>query len=147
MLFPAGAGTIWTRRTWQRRRNPQVPPRPSSDSFRRSEEVIFDIFRRWGYLQSTLDPLGQFLPGEPFPTPAPDGELSTEARGFYCGTMARSSCTSPDPERRQWIQERMEAGPAKLDQAQVLTQLIRADLFEQVIQSRYLGRSGFRWKG
>jgi len=36
-------------------------------------ESIFDIFRRWGYLQATLDPLGQFLPPEPFPiTSVPD---------------------------------------------------------------------------
>jgi 2-oxoglutarate dehydrogenase E1 component len=25
-------------------------------------ETIFDIFRRWGYLQASLDPLGQYLP-------------------------------------------------------------------------------------
>ena len=39
-------------------------------------EQIFDIFRRWGYLQASLDPLGQFLPPEPFPTPAPEGEAA-----------------------------------------------------------------------
>ena len=44
-------------------------------------EAIFDIFRRWGYLQASLDPLGQYLPPEPFPTPAPEGDIAKEARG------------------------------------------------------------------
>ena len=110
-------------------------------------QVVFDIFRRWGYLQTSLDPLGQFLPGEPFPTPAPDGEFSSEARGFYCGTIAAEFMHIASPERRQWIQERMEQTPAKPDQAHVLTQLIRADVFEQVIQSRYLGTKRFSLEG
>ena len=51
-------------------------------------EATFDVFRRWGYLQTTLDPLGQYLPAEPFPNALPEGEedAATEARGFYCGT-------------------------------------------------------------
>ena len=110
-------------------------------------EVIFDIFRRWGYLQTNLDPLGQFLPGEPFPTPAPDGEISTEARGFYCGTIAAEYMHLANAERRQWIEERMEQVPVRSGQAHILTQLIRADLFEQVIQSRYLGTKRFSLEG
>ena len=42
-------------------------------------EAIFDIFRRWGYLQASLDPLGQFLPPEPFPiTSTPEGDVAAE---------------------------------------------------------------------
>jgi 2-oxoglutarate dehydrogenase E1 component len=122
---------------------PEPAPAPSLNQ----REVVFDIFRRWGYLQTTLDPLGQFLPGEPFPTPAPDGDSSTEARGFYCGTIAAEFMHIASPERRQWIQERMEQSPAKPDQEHVLDQLIRADVFEQVIQSRYLGTKRFSLEG
>jgi 2-oxoglutarate dehydrogenase E1 component len=122
---------------------PEPAPVPSLNQ----REVVFDIFRRWGYLQTTLDPLGQFLPGEPFPTPAPDGEYSTEARGYYCGTIAAEFMHIASPERRQWIQERMEQAPTKPDQAHVLDQLIRADVFEQVIQSRYLGTKRFSLEG
>src|SRR5271167_678941 len=106
-------------------------------------ETIFDIFRRWGYLQASLDPLGQYLPPEPFPTPAPEGESVAEARSYYCGTIAAEFMHIADPERRQWLQEQMEQIPAKPDQKHILTQLIRADLFEQVIQSRYLGTKRF----
>ena len=110
-------------------------------------EVVFDIFRRWGYLQASLDPLGQYLPPEPFPTPAPEGEFVAEARSYYCGTIAVEFTHILNPEQRQWIEEKMEQKPAKQDQAHILTQLIRADLFEQVIQSRYLGTKRFSLEG
>ena len=40
---------------------------PTPAGVQQEREQIFDIFRRWGYLQASLDPLGQFLPPEPFP--------------------------------------------------------------------------------
>ena len=122
-----------------------IPTASATDSSER--ENTFEIFRRWGYLQASLDPLGQFLPPEAFPTPAPEGEYAAQARRFYCGTIAAEFMHIADPERRQWIQERMEQVPATPDQKHILTQLIRADLFEQVIQSRYLGTKRFSLEG
>jgi 2-oxoglutarate dehydrogenase E1 component len=110
-------------------------------------ETVFDIFRRWGYLQSSLDPLGQYLPPEPFPTAVPEGELAAEARSYYCGTIAVEFMHIPSPEQRQWLQQKMEQKAPKPNQAQILTQLIHADLFEQVIQSRYLGTKRFSLEG
>jgi len=110
-------------------------------------EAIFDIFRRWGYLQTSLDPLGQFLPPEPFPTPAPEGEAAEEARSYYCGTIAAEFMHIANVEQRQWLQERIEQTPPAPDQALILTQLIHADIFEQVIQSRYLGTKRFSLEG
>jgi 2-oxoglutarate dehydrogenase, E1 component len=110
-------------------------------------EAVFDIFRRWGYLQTSLDPLGQYLPPEPFPTPTPEGEFAAEARSYYCGTIAAEFMHIPSPEQRQWLQEKMEQKAPKANQAHILTQLIHADLFEQVIQSRYLGTKRFSLEG
>jgi 2-oxoglutarate dehydrogenase E1 component len=111
-------------------------------------EAIFDIFRRWGYLQATLDSLGQYLPPEPFPvTSDPEGDVAAEARGYYCGNFAVEFMHIPSLEQRQWLQERLEQPTAKPNQAHVLTQLIRADLFEQVIQQRYLGTKRFSLEG
>ena len=116
-------------------------------------EAIFEIYRRWGYLQATLDPLGQYLPGEPFPVAIPDGpeshEAAVEARGYYCSTIAAEFMHIPNPEKRQWIQDQMER-PATVtanEQKKILTHLIKADLFEQVIQSRYLGTKRFSLEG
>ncbi len=119
----------------------------ASAAEQQEREVVFDIFRRWGFLQASLDPLGQYLPPEPFPTPAPEGEFAAEARGYYCSTIAVEFMHIPSPEHRQWIQEKMERKALKADQAHVLTQLIRADVFEQVIQSRYLGTKRFSLEG
>ncbi len=56
----------------------------------------------------------------------------------------------PDAARREWIQDRLEGrteiGPAP-DPQRTLDLLLRADLFEQVIQSRYLGTKRFSLEG
>jgi 2-oxoglutarate dehydrogenase E1 component len=125
-----------------------TPTTAATDSDQR--EAVYDVFRRWGYLQATLDPLGQYLPPEPFPSAVPEGELADEARRFYCGTIALEFMHIASSEQRQWLQEKMEqiqpvAGSET--QAKILTGLIRADLFEQVIQSRYLGSKRFSLEG
>ena len=126
----------------------QKSPAPSASSSP-SREATFDIFRRWGYLQATLDPLGQFLPPEPFPTPAPDGPDSEAARAIYCSTIGAEFMHIPSPEKRAWIQARLEGstGQATIAPARILTGLIRADIFEQVIQQRYLGTKRFSLEG
>ena len=112
-------------------------------------EQVFEVFRRWGYLQTTLDPLGQYLPPEPFPVAVPEGEedAAAEARGYYCGTIGLEFMHIPNAEKREWLQEQMEREAPKVEQARVLTQLIKAELFEQVIQSRYLGTKRFSLEG
>jgi 2-oxoglutarate dehydrogenase E1 component len=98
-------------------------------------------------LQATLDPLGQYLPPEPFPVGVPEGETAAEARRFYSGTFGVEFMHIPSAEQRQWLQERIEQPLVKPDQKHVLSQLIRADVFEQVIQSRYLGTKRFSLEG
>lgn len=110
-------------------------------------EAVFDTFRRWGYLQAQLDPLGQYLAPEPFPTPAPDGADSGEARGFYCGSIGVEFMHIASPEKRSWIQQQMERGYEPADRKRLLSGLIRADVFEQVIQQRYLGTKRFSLEG
>ena len=90
-------------------------------------ERIFDAFRHWGYLEADLDPLG-FLPPQPHPDLLIDGEFAEEARRVYCGTVGAEFMHITDPERRRWIQERLEGPPAAVDQDRALDLLIRADL-------------------
>jgi 2-oxoglutarate dehydrogenase E1 component len=126
-----------------------LPP-PATEvnkAYNQERETTFDIFRRWGFLQSSLDPLGQYLPPEPFPIPAPEGEIAAEARGYYCGTIGAEFMHIANVEQRRWLQQRMEQTPPPPDQALILTQLINADIFEQVIQSRYLGTKRFSLEG
>ena len=127
-----------------------TPPAPAvmqQAVTQQDRETVFDIFRRWGYLQASLDPLQQYLPPEPFPTPVPEGDAAAEARSYYCGTIAAEFMHIANPEQRQWLQEQMEKAPTTPDQKLILSQLIRADIFEQVIQSRYLGTKRFSLEG
>jgi len=109
-------------------------------------ERVFDAFRQWGYLEADLDPLG-FLPKSPLPELQIAGELARDARRVYCGTAGVEFMHIAEPERRQWIQERMEGAQPAVDQERILDQLIRADLFEQVLQQRYLGTKRFSLEG
>jgi 2-oxoglutarate dehydrogenase E1 component len=109
-------------------------------------ERIFNIFRQWGYLEADLDPLG-FLPVVPHPDLRLEGEIAEEARRVYSGTVGAEFMHITDPERRSWIQERMEGPQPAVDQQHILDQLIRADLFEQVLQQRYLGNKRFSLEG
>jgi 2-oxoglutarate dehydrogenase E1 component len=132
----------------------KTPPLPQTiePAIDASREATFDIFRRWGYLQATLDPLGQYLAPEPFPTPAPDGPAAEEGRRFYCGSIGAEFMHIASNEKRHWIQERLERDYTTTpftDDARkaILTSLIRADIFEQVIQQRYLGTKRFSLEG
>jgi 2-oxoglutarate dehydrogenase E1 component len=109
-------------------------------------ERVLDLFRRWGYLEARLDPLG-FLRSETHQELQIDGEFVPEARRMYCGSVGAEFVHIPDPARRHWIQERMEGTQPAVDPRYVLDQLIRADLFEQVLQQRYLGSKRFSLEG
>src|ERR1700761_4169197 len=110
-------------------------------------DQVFENFRRWGYLQAKLDPLGQYLQPEPLPELHFEGEEAEEAAGYYCGSVGVEFMHLPDSAKREWIQERMEQPAPKFDQQQILERLTQADLFEQVIQSRYLGTKRFSLEG
>ena len=110
------------------------------------DEAVFDEFRRWGYLAADLDPLGYIQPLAP-PELALEGEAAAQARQCYCGTIGAEFMHIPDGERRRWMAERVEADPSPVDSARVLELLIRAGLFEQVLQSRYIGTKRFSLEG
>jgi len=114
---------------------------PQSD-----RERVFDAFRHWGYLEADLDPLG-FLAPIPHPELQIDSEFAQEARNAYCGTIGAEFMHIADPERRRCIQERLETAAAPVDRERALDLLIRADLFELVLQQRYLGSKRFSLEG
>src|SRR6266404_983368 len=125
------------------------PAAEAGDSKAGSQERsrIFDAFRRWGYNEANLDPLGFF---GPFPQPDLEGltgEIAQEARRIYCGAIGAEFMHLPQPERRRLIAERVESSEVEVDQGKVLERLVRADLFEQVLQSRYLGTKRFSLEG
>jgi 2-oxoglutarate dehydrogenase E1 component len=109
-------------------------------------ERVFDAYRRWGYLEADLDPLG-FLRPVPHSDLPVDGEFALEARRVYCGTIGAEFMHITDPARRRWIQDRLEGPQTAVDQQIALDLLIRAEVFEQVLQQRYLGNKRFSLEG
>jgi 2-oxoglutarate dehydrogenase E1 component len=112
-----------------------------------SDREITDTFRRWGHLQAQLDPLGRLPPlGHP-ELDALSGPAAELARRHYCGPIGAEFMHLADPARRAWVAERMEAPPPGFDTRLVLERLVRAELFEQVLQQRYLGSKRFSLEG
>ncbi len=126
-------------------------------------ERVFDRFRRWGYLEADLDPIGLYLRPMRVPELEVSGEHAETARRIYCGTIGVEFMHLPSRAQRLWIQERMEspappprsAQPRRApgtpapepDRRRILEQLVRAEVFEQVLQSRYLGTKRFSLEG
>src|SRR5580698_2884716 len=109
-------------------------------------ERIFDTFRRWGYYEGTLDPFCVFQP-QKLADLELTGEAAEEARRIYCGNIGAEFMHLPEPERRRWIAERIEGPGPEVNQEKILERLVRADLFEQVLQARYLGTKRFSLEG
>ncbi len=109
-------------------------------------ERVFNAFRQFGYLEGDLDPLG-FLPPRPTPELQIDSEYTAEARSIYSSTIGVEINHIYSPDRRRWIYEHMESAAQPVDQKRVLDLLIRADIFEQVMQQRYLGSKRFSLEG
>src|SRR3974377_340711 len=121
---------------------------PSSNGAGHSErERIFYLFRRWGFYEATLDPLGYFTPLQCSDLEGLSGEYAEEARRIYCGTIGVEFLHIPEPARRNWVAEHMEGPEFEVHQRKILERLVRADLFEQVLQSRYLGSKRFSLEG
>src|SRR6202050_4509271 len=114
-------------------------------------ESVFNAFRQWGYLEGDLDPLG-FLRPRPTVELQIDSEYAREARAIYSSTIGVEINHIYAPERRRWIYEQMESPSqgfevTEKDQQRILDLLIRADIFEQVMQQRYLGSKRFSLEG
>src|SRR5690242_15974289 len=112
------------------------------------QERIFDVFRRWGFLQAQLDPLGLNL--KPLPYEELDeltGPVADEARRIYCGSIGAEFMYITDPEQRRWIAERLESDAAAPNSERILSMLLRSEIFEQTLQSRYLGTKRFSLEG
>jgi 2-oxoglutarate dehydrogenase E1 component len=117
-----------------------------SAGMKETQERIWDAFRRWGYLQANLDPLGDLesVAMVELDVAGPDAEA---ARRTYCGSIGAEFMHIPDRERRAWIQERMESDAPTPDRERILDLLVRAEIFEQVLQTRYLGTKRYSLEG
>ena len=111
-----------------------------------TDTTVLDAFRRWGYLEADLDPLGR-LPPQRQPELRLDGPEAEQARRWYTGSIGVEFMHIANAAVRDWVAEQMERDPTPVDRARVLELLVRAETFEQLIQSRYLGSKRFSVEG
>src|SRR5260370_2922347 len=110
-------------------------------------ERVFDAFRRWGFLAAKFNPLWRPVAGGYADIRLPGGDAA-EARRIYCGTIGAEFMHLPQQERREWIQGQMEtAQQATIDRRWLAERLLQADLFEQMLQTRYLGTKRYAGEG
>jgi 2-oxoglutarate dehydrogenase E1 component len=111
-------------------------------------ERVWDAFRRWGYLDADLNPFGGPIgPGYPEIREL-TGDAANDARRVYCGSIGAEFMHLPQPDRREWIQGQMENAPAqRVDRRWLAERLLQADLFEQILQTRYLGTKRYSGEG
>ena len=112
-------------------------------------ERLLDAFRRWGYLNANLNPFGGPV-GDGYPDLPTQGEGIAELKKAYCGTIGAEFLHLPQRDRREWIQQQME-NPEKqaqtVDRLWLSDRLMQADLFEQILQTRYLGTKRYSGEG
>jgi 2-oxoglutarate dehydrogenase E1 component len=135
----------------ERAAKPARPPKKPSNGGGKNggnaqRERVFELFRGRGFYEANLDPLGFFEP-EKRPELDLSGPAADEARAIYCRTVGAEFMHLPEQERREWIADRLESPAPVVDQRHILERLVRADLFEQVLQARYLGAKRFSLEG
>jgi 2-oxoglutarate dehydrogenase E1 component len=108
--------------------------------------LIFDEFRRWGYLQADIDPLRTLVPVEPEELRI-EGDDAARAKQCYCGTIGIEFMHIADRRRREWIEEKMESARPEEDRRRILKRILSAEVFEQVLQQRYPGTKRFSLEG
>jgi 2-oxoglutarate dehydrogenase E1 component len=137
---------------------------------------LVHAYREFGHLIANLDPLGENLtehplldlaqfglseqdldkPVDPRPFRAPlQGslrDLITALRDTYSSTFGVEYMDIPDPERREWLQDRMEPTrnhPELEPEArrQILELMLTADAFEQFLHVKYVGQKRFSLEG
>jgi 2-oxoglutarate dehydrogenase E1 component len=106
-----------------------------------------DSFRRWGYLQADLDPLGRLAP---FAHPELDelgGADAERWRSIYCGPIGAQFTHIPYPDRCRFIAERLEREPEAPDRQRTLRRLAEVELFEKFLHARYVGTKRYSLEG
>jgi len=111
------------------------------------EDRLAEAFRRWGYLQADLDPLGR-LPRMSHPDlEAGAGSDADRWRSIYCGAIGVEFLHIPHPDRCRWVAQRMESDDFTVDRRPILERLAHAELFERFLHSRFIGTKRYSLEG
>jgi 2-oxoglutarate dehydrogenase E1 component len=116
-----------------------------------SPDPVADAYRRWGFLQAGIDPLGRLAPFE-HPDIADARSLGSREenekwRPVYCGALGFEFMHMMERERVEWMRDVIEAGPPAVDSRWVLSRLMETELFERFLHLKYVGSKRFSIEG
>jgi 2-oxoglutarate decarboxylase len=132
---------------------------------------LIDAWRERGHLLATIDPLGNPRHSHPDLEPAthgltiwdldrsfhagPFGVLTLRAlmerlHSIYAGPMGVQYVHIDNPQERLWLQQRIEPGPAPLEETsrkRALRDIVLAQGFEEFLENRFKGHKRFSVEG
>ncbi len=161
---------------WQVDQNPALFGQGGSEEVIEKEAAVLQLvhaYRVRGHLVADLDPLDSFRAPHPALDPATYGltiwDLDREfvlsgdhkatlretldvLRETYCGTVGVEYMYIADPERKDWLQQRMESARNRLQlsmpgRRRVLEKLLEAESFERFLHTKYVGHKRFSLEG
>lgn len=116
-----------------------------------SPDPVGDAYRRWGFLQSNIDPLQRLAPYEHPDIADARAQGSREEnqkwQSVYCGALGFEFMHMVQRERVEWMREMIEAGPPAVDSRWVLSRLMEVELFERFLHLKYVGSKRFSIEG
>jgi 2-oxoglutarate dehydrogenase E1 component len=112
-----------------------------------AKEDIANCFRRWGYLQADVDPLGTIPKIAHRDIDQASGAEAEKWRNIYCSKVGVEFMHMPYPERCDWIADRFENFKTPIDQKQLLHRLMTAERLETFIHGKYIGSKWFSLEG
>jgi 2-oxoglutarate dehydrogenase E1 component len=114
-------------------------------------DPVADAFRRWGYLQADLDPLGRLAAVEhrelAEAVATGDPAEVERWRSLYGGPIGFEFMHMVDRERVDWLRDAIEAGPVAVDERWILQRLMETELFEKFLHLKYVGSKRFSVEG
>ncbi|HKY31498.1 MAG TPA: 2-oxoglutarate dehydrogenase E1 component [Candidatus Polarisedimenticolia bacterium] len=110
-------------------------------------DPVADAFRRWGWLQADLDPLGRLPPAAVAELDALPEAAAAPWRRLYAGPLAAEFMHILDPDRRSWVAQRMENPARPPGGRRLLERLASAELFERFLHARYVGTKRYSLEG
>ncbi len=114
-----------------------------------SEREIIDLYRRWGHLSATLDPLGFMKPiiHPHIEAIDKDSLLVKNLESVYSANIGAEFMQMSMPDRCDWISARMESAPEEFDERAVLKRILSVETFEKFLHTKYVGAKRFSLEG
>jgi 2-oxoglutarate dehydrogenase E1 component len=111
------------------------------------KDPLANAFRRWGYLQANLDPLGRLKPLAHPDLDDASGDEADRWRRIYCGSVGAEFMHMHFRDRSEWVARRMEGTGDVPSRRRIVKRLAEAELLERFLHKLYVGTKRYSLEG